>query len=354
MHYPHITIAADLYGCPNRCRHCWLGHTPNARLPESTLTDIHTAFRPFTDSLEIDWWYREPDFTDNYRELWNLTAALSDTKTPHFELASVWRLVRDPSYAGWLAEKGVATVQLTLFGGETITDRYTGRRGAYRDILQSIDILLSHRILPRIQTFVNKETLPELPHLERLIRELRLEERCREAGGQFTYFLHVGSCDGAAEDLYDIWITPEDLTAIPDALAAYTCAHFGTDRLEDVFGQTEAEWCAVLGKDTSTAELAEDKPVFFVDHRMDVYPNITAPAPWWKLGNLVTDGVKAVLQKYSQNESIAQQIRKTIPLGEIVRRMGNPDSIRLFSKGDYTSLILNRYCRIRMNEEETI
>jgi len=351
MHYLHITIAADLYGCPNRCRHCWLGHTPNANLPESTLPRIRDAFRPFADSLEIDWWYREPDFPDNYRELWNLTAALSDCKTPHFELASVWRLVRDPSYAGWLAEKGVRTVQLTLFGGEAITDRYTGRRGAYREILQAMDILLSQGITPRIQTFVNKKTLPELPHLDALIREMRLEERCRAAGGQFAYFLHTGSCDGAAEELYPIWITPEDLSAIPDTLAAYTCAHFGAERLEDVFGQTEAAWCAALGNDSSTAALAEERPVFFVDHRLDVYPNFTAPAPWWKLGNLVTDSAESILQKYSQNESTAQRIRKTVPLGEIVRRMGDPDSRRLFGRWDFTDLMLNRYCRMRMKEE---
>ena len=350
MHFQHITIAADLYGCPNRCRHCWLGHTPNAHLPKTVLSDIRAAFRPFADSLEIDWWYREPDYPDDYRELWDLSASLSDRKTPHFELASVWRLVRDPSYADWLAEKGVQAVQLTLFGGEAMTDRYTGRRGAYLEILQSIEILLSHRIVPRIQTFVNKETLPELPHLETLIRELRLEERCASFGGQFAYFLHAGSCDGENAKLYDIRITPDDLTRIPETLAQYTCRHFGTERLEEVFGLPEGEWYAALADDPSNADLTDSTPVFFIDHQLDVYPNITAPAPWWKLGNLQADGAQSILQRYADHESTAQHIRKTVPLGEIVRKCGDPASRRLFGRGDFTDLMLNRYCERIRNE----
>ena len=27
-----IILAVDMYGCPNRCKHCWLGHMPNKKL----------------------------------------------------------------------------------------------------------------------------------------------------------------------------------------------------------------------------------------------------------------------------------------------------------------------------------
>ena len=30
----HLSLVVDLYGCPNRCRHCWLGHMPNRRMEE--------------------------------------------------------------------------------------------------------------------------------------------------------------------------------------------------------------------------------------------------------------------------------------------------------------------------------
>ncbi len=29
-----ITLCVDLYGCPNRCKHCWLGHMPNRYLED--------------------------------------------------------------------------------------------------------------------------------------------------------------------------------------------------------------------------------------------------------------------------------------------------------------------------------
>ena len=35
--FQHITVCLDMRGCPNRCRHCWIGHAPNARLPKEAL-----------------------------------------------------------------------------------------------------------------------------------------------------------------------------------------------------------------------------------------------------------------------------------------------------------------------------
>lgn len=77
---------------------------------------------------------------------------------------------------------GVRQAQLTFFGGEAITDRYVGRKGAFRELLKAIELLLEKEIAPRIQVFVNKETLPELPLVEALIHELRLPKRCGAFG----------------------------------------------------------------------------------------------------------------------------------------------------------------------------
>ena len=117
-----LTIGLDMRGCPNRCRHCWMGHAPNRYLAEADLRFVHDAFRPYARRLELDTWTREPDFADNYRALWALRAELSDALTPHFELMSVWCAARDPGYVPWLREMGVRRVQLTLFGGEALTD----------------------------------------------------------------------------------------------------------------------------------------------------------------------------------------------------------------------------------------
>ena len=109
-----IAIALDMAGCPNRCRHCWLGNPPNRRVSEGTLRRVVRQFRewvkpgegaPFIEKLSIATWYREPDFAPNYRRLWELEQELSDEgEARRFELLSIWRLARDKSYAAWARE----------------------------------------------------------------------------------------------------------------------------------------------------------------------------------------------------------------------------------------------------------
>ena len=133
MRCRQITVCLDMRGCPNRCRHCWLGVTPNGHLEEPDLRFVAQAFRPFTRDLEVMDWYREPDYGDDYQKMWELTGALSDRKTPHFENLSIWRAVRDSNYIPWLRSLGVRAAQLTLFGGEETTDLFFGRKGVYRE-----------------------------------------------------------------------------------------------------------------------------------------------------------------------------------------------------------------------------
>lgn len=345
MQFEKIIIALDMLGCPNRCKHCWLSHTPNGHMNKDDLRFAADQFRPFTKSLTVDDWYREPDYSDHYQEMWQLCETLSDEHPHHFELISVWRIVRDEQYAPWLRSLGLKTAQLTLFGGEEKTDYYTGRKGAHQDILKAIDILIAHHIAPRIQVFVNKDTLSELPLVERLITDLHLQERCAAFGGEFSCFVHQGSCDGENEKFYDIWVTPDDLEKIPPLLTEYTLKHFQKQRLQDVFGHPEAVLYKELIHDTSTASFVSDTPVFYIDNKWNVYPNVATPEAVWCLGNLKTDGGQSVLETYVNSGSIAQHTRLTVPLCEMVKAEGDPQSQRLFTRGDYIAYLLNRYCR---------
>lgn len=347
MKFKKMVIALDRLGCPNRCKHCWLSHTPNGHLTPDDLRFAAEQFRPFTDCLVVDDWYREPDYSDNYRAMWELCEELSDEHPDHFEVISVWRIARDESYAGWLRSRGLKAAQLTLFGGEAKTDYYTGRKGAYQDILKAIEVLLQHHIVPRIQVFINKDTLCELSPIEKLICDLRLKERCAAFGGEFSCFLHQGSCDGENEKLYDIRVTPDDLEKIPPFLAEYTLKHFQKQSIEDVFGQPEAKLYREMLCDTSTAGFVSDTPVFYIDNKWNVYPNVATPEAVWCLGNLKTDGAKAVLENYKNSRSIAQYTRLTVPLCELVKAKGDPQSQRLFTRGDYIFYLLNTYCRTR-------
>lgn len=345
--FKKITICLDMAGCPNRCKHCWLGHSPNGNLTLDDLRFAAEAFRPHAEALTVYDWYREPDFRDDYRERWALCNDLSSDPPEHFELISVWRMPRDESYAPWLKSLGVNAAQLTIFGGRETTDLFTGRRGAYDDILRCIDILLAHEISPRIQTFVNRRNIDELPLVEKLITDLDLEARCRAFGGEFAFFLHAGSCDGENEQFYPDWLTAADLDKIPPKLAEYTLRHWNAPTLLDVFGKPERELVAELLADSSTENpltSGSTEPVFYIDANFNVYPNISATEPHRLLGNLKTDGAERILATYAADASPAQRVRATVPLSTIAR-FGDPSSERLFDRDDYITYLLNRYCR---------
>lgn len=340
-----ITVCLDMFGCPNRCKHCWIGHSSNGNLSTADLQYVADVFRPFTNRLTVYDWYREPDYRDQYKELWELCDKLSDIHPQHFELISVWRIVRDKEYVKWLSSLGLKKAQLTLFGGPEKTDYYTGRKDAFHEILEAIEILLANRISPRVQVFVNKDNIEELPFIEELVEYLDLENRCRAFGGDFSLFLHQGSCDGENEKLYDIRVTPDDLQKIPQMLVRDTLKFFNRTSLEEVFGKTEQMLCEELKNDNSTASYVSKTPVFYIDNKFNIYPNIASPEPVWSLGNLKKDGIDTVMENYIQSKSIAQHARLTVPLGRIVAAQGDNKSQRLFSKGDYIEYLLNKYCR---------
>ncbi len=337
-----LTVCVDMHGCPNRCKHCWLGHSKNGSLKAEDLVFAAESFRPFADKLEVYDWYREPDFADNYREMTALRERLSDIKPEHFELFSFWRAARDGEYVSWLRSTGVKRVQITLFGSEDITDHYVGRKGAFREIMAAVDMLIENGIAPRLQIFINKSNLSELPFLSELAG--KLEKRCERAGLAFSAFVHQGSCDGANADLYDIRVTHEDLSAIPESLAKATLRHFGARTLDEVFGQPESELLKALSEDNGTARLSDNPPVFFVDGSFDVYPNFSAPAPYWRLGNLKEDGAAAITKNYREDRSEAQRARLCVPISEMAKKCGDPDSGRLFTRDDYIDYLLNSYC----------
>lgn len=340
-----ITIAMDMAGCPNRCKHCWLGTAPNGRMQRKEMIWTAEAFKPFADKFEIISWYREPDYRDDYKELWDLECLLSDDKTPHFELMSYWRMVRDEEYANWLYSLGVRKCQLTLFGPESVTDYYVGRPGAYKEIIKSIDIMIKHGIAPRIQVFVNKDNIEETKFVEELVLNFELEGRCRDINQEFHMFVHQGSCDGENEKLYNIRITEEDLCRIPRKLIDATLKHFNKNSIEDVFGISEKMLISELLNDKTTMSLVSASPVFYIDSNFNVFPNYTQPSEWWCLGNLKTNGAEVIMDKYMNNRSKAQNYISNVTISEMVSLYGNFESKRLFTKEDYIIYIQNQYCK---------
>lgn len=208
----NLNLVVDMYGCPNRCKHCWLGHMPNKKMSDEAALFIVNKFKPYFDQITFYSWLREPDFCSDYEARWQKDNNLSTGRKPErFELASFYQLVRDPNYVKFLKKVGVKKVQLTFFGLKEYTDYFVGRKGAFDELLKATDILIETGITPRWQAFINEENKADVVELLHLIDHLKFKQRCKD----FSFFVHEGSCDGENKKLYGIRIQKSH---IPDEL----------------------------------------------------------------------------------------------------------------------------------------
>ena len=341
-----IGVALDMFGCPNRCRHCWLGQASGQRMNEDDLRWVVTQFRslmrpaegaPPWRNLCVSTCAREPDYSSDYRRLYDLENELSDLPSPRdkWELLSVWRLARDPEYAEWAHSIGVRVCQLSFFGLEPATDWACRRRGAFRDSLVATERLLAAGIRPRWQWFFTKRILPDLPGLVSLTQELRLRERCEALGGPFTLFLHCPSPDGEAWHLEPLRPTAEDLEQIPVWLREQSERHVGQP-----VGRPEAELLPVLSTEEgpaarAAADLTSGHGLwFFVEPNFDIYPYACEIGPPHLLGNLKRDGPARCLDAFEQDRTPGLQALFHVPVSDLARRFGRPRSRRLYHPDD--------------------
>lgn len=122
-----FALSFDVAGCPNRCRHCWIGNPRNGHISEDTVRGVVRDFRAWLaasghaetlQSVVVQTWFREPDFAPDYPALWELEKELSDDgAAERFELLSIWRLARDEGYARWARDMVTEACQAT--GGQS-------------------------------------------------------------------------------------------------------------------------------------------------------------------------------------------------------------------------------------------
>jgi hypothetical protein len=193
----YLGVMVDMAGCPNCCCHCWLGSHKNGNMTVDEFKWIAQEFKSWHDEngngikeLGFFSWWREPDYRDDYRELWELEIELSTpVRAERFELLSTWRLARDESYAKWAATLEPKTCQITFFGMEGNTDWGMRRKGAFRDQLLATERCLKAGIAPRWQLFLTKRCLGEMNEFLSLIHNLDLISRCEAIGLKFEFFI---------------------------------------------------------------------------------------------------------------------------------------------------------------------
>jgi MoaA/NifB/PqqE/SkfB family radical SAM enzyme len=280
-------------------------------------------------------WYREPDFAANYRDLWQVEQALSDTgQAKRFELLSTWRLAHDETYARWARDIGTEACQISVFGLEKNTDYFTRRRGSFKDNLVATERLLEVGIRPRWQIFLTKGGLPDLPALVELIETLELDRRVEQLGHEFEVFVRTPAPDGEAFNIEHLRPTVDALRLIPQYLVDKTLRFNDASTLEECVGRSEREWVAALSQHTEPFAAFPEILAFMVTPELDVYSNIGEPRPWWRLGNLKTDGIDHIMRCYETNDVPGLRANFTVPVSVLAQRYGRRDSQRVYGEGE--------------------
>ncbi len=339
-----ITLAFDMYGCPNRCRHCYLGPATSDQMDADEIRDIVAAFRiyhragesePYFYEIKVATWAREPDYAADYRGLYALEEALSDGPPRRFQLLSVYRLARDPDYAVWAREIGTRACQISFFGLRETQDWFFRRRGAFDDCLLATERLLAHGISPRWQLFVTRKLLPELAGLLKHAAEFGLETPGKETAEGLSVFAHLPAPDGAARKLE--WLRPaiDELEGLPWELCEASRTHLQRATL----WQSEAQWLAQLGRtEQARAYDVPDRLAFYVLPGGDVYSNVATLEPWWRLGNIHTDGVAAIVKAFEQATPLGFQALHENSCQDLVAQ--HADAARRGAYGSLSDLLM--------------
>ena len=339
-----FAVTLDMAGCPNRCRHCWLGNPPNRRVSEETLRWVTDQFRewrrpgeakPFVDSMCVMSWYREPDYAANYRDLWDLENELSDDdEAARFDLLSVWRLARDESYAEWARDVGTEACQISFFGLEDTTDYFTRRQGSFHDNLLATERLLNVGIRPRWQLFLTERTIPELDQFVALIDSLELEQRTHQLNHEFEVFVRTPAPDGEAFNIENLRPKASALKEIPTYLAEKTKEYTGASTLEECLGMAEMDLVSELVYEYEPFAVSPDTLAFLVTPELDVYSNIGEPMPWWRLGNLRSDDVELIMRRFEYDEVPGLHLNYRVPVALLAHSYGREDSDLLYTRTD--------------------
>ncbi len=332
-----IGAAFDMAGCPNRCRHCWLGKGSNLALSEQDVRWGVSQFRDFiaegnspVRNLSVSTYFREPDYRDDYRHLYDLEAELGDGKPERFELLSIWRLARDENYASWAKSVGPDTCQITFFGMRETNDWFYRRRGAFADALTATERLLDAGMKPRWQLFLTTKLLPELDDLLVLADKLNLVKRVRELGSEFQIFLTLPGPDGEAVKIEHLRPTADQVSDLPEDILASSRKHLEKETL----WRTEAELVSEIISAPEEKEELPEKLWFFVCGNWDVYANIGTLEPWWCLGNLKRDSVESIIRRYELDKVSGLKALFHQSPANLAGKYGNPDGQRIYSCRD--------------------
>ncbi len=304
------------------------------------------ASEPFSEGVQVVTWYREPDFSRDYRRLRELELELSDLDIfGDMELLSVWRLAREQGYPTWAREaRGTKKCQIAFFGTGANHDWFIRRRGAFDEALLATERCLEAGIIPRWELFLTKRMAPDLPELLVLVDRLDLRARSEDVGGEFVVFIMAPAPDGEAMNIEHLRPTARDIAAVPEWLAEASRRRLGDG---DPFGEPEGALVRkVLRGDLEVKWWEPPHLAFLVDARLDVYSNCGGGlTPWWRLGDLKVGSLSQILDAFENDSVPGLRAAYHVPTQELAERYGRPNGRRYYCGVDLLRRWVNLWCR---------
>lgn len=349
-----ISISFDVYGCPQRCKHCWLGQPKHSKMDTdeviATFENIkNEQNRYYYFDAEVEYFdvgFREPHYGNDYKELYQKVDKINRCSLEverNFNLISLWRLVRDDEYVKWIKNRGIKGAQLKVFGLKETNEIFYGRKGAHEELIKGTKILLDNGIIPRWQIYFNKRGITELNGIIDLTRKLDIWTRVRELGEEFNIHGFPYNSTGTGFDNHKYRIEKNDKTEIPSLIWEMSQKHFGKGY--DLHAESELTK-ELIDNGDYTAVPGNKWLWFNITSSWDVYPNFMGIAPWWKLGNLKSDSWKTVLKNYKENKNLGLKVMTEVPIKELAKRYGNKNGNKLYyGKGEFIEYLVEKYCR---------
>ena len=84
---------------------------------------------------------------------------------------------------------------------------------------------------------------------------------------------------------------------------------------------------------------------FEVAADLDVFPNIEEMTPWWKLGNLKTDSIGDIMQRFEADEPLGMQAHFHVPVSELAEKYGQRESRKVYTANDLKIRLVRQWAQ---------
>ena len=141
------------------------------------------------------------------------------------------------------------------------------------------------------------------------------------------------------------WLS-RDMKTLPKELVESTRKHFGG---KELVWRTEGELVSEILTEGDTFPYAYSYPEclwMLIKSNWDVFSNVGAYDEWWRIGNLRTDPVAAILARFRGNDCPGLHTIHAVSPRYLADKHGDPTGERIYTnKDDLLGLYVGRYCK---------